>query len=68
MLKFVNSSFFLTILKRNPDRYVISPAGTELYALAPGDQVIEFSGPNFKEMNEDQCNKYIVDSIKKVRS
>ena len=66
MFRFVDSSFILILLKRKPGYCVVNPDGSKLYALAPTDQVIEFSGRNFKEMTNDEVNQFMIDSINEV--
>ena len=52
------------LLKR-PDEVCITPDGQKLYALTEGGMLI-FTGPNFKEMSDDEVNDFLEKKLKEV--
>lgn len=55
------------MLKHVPGHVYITEDGKKLYALANDTDVLEFTGPDFSNMTDDDINKYIVDSLSKIK-
>lgn len=64
MPRTTHDQIILDLLKTIPGRLYITQDGTKLYALANEDTVLEFTGPDFSTMTDEDVNDYIVDIFK----
>lgn len=56
------------LLKTKPDHMYIPRDGSALYVLVPDDweTVLEFTGPDFSVMSDEDVNDYIVETLNKL--
>lgn len=56
------------LLKTKPDHMYIPRDGSALYVLVPDDweTVLEFTGPDFSVMTDEDVQQYLEDTISKM--
>lgn len=65
-----NDVIIRELLKSKPNHLWIAPDGSALYVLAADEfeTVLEFTGPDFTTMTDDDVNEYIIDVFNKINS
>jgi hypothetical protein len=64
MIKTYYDQVITALLEARPGHCHVSPDGLTLHALGPDGIIVEFTGPNFKELSEEEVNDYIVAQLK----
>ena len=67
MLKCYYDQIIIELLKSKPGHLYITDDGQKLYALANESDVLEFTGPDFSTMTDEDVNRYIVDTLTKIK-
>jgi hypothetical protein len=70
MLTVTTDIIIRELLKSKPEHLWITPDGSALYVLVPDEfeTVLEFTGPDFTTMTDEDINQYIVDTLNKINS
>jgi hypothetical protein len=68
MVKLNVDTILRDLLKQKPDHMYIPADGSALYVLVPDDweTVLEFTGPDFSVMSDEDVNDYIVETLNKL--
>lgn len=68
MPKLTNDPIIRDLLKLMPNSMYITPDGTALYVLVPDEweTVLEFTGPDFSIMTDEDVNRYLQDTLKQI--
>lgn len=67
MVKLYADEIVVELLKLTPGHVYITADGQKLFALANDKDVLEFTGPDFSTMTDEDVNNYIVEILKSIQ-
>lgn len=68
MTRTSNDPVIRELLKMKPDSMYITPDGDKLYLLVPDEweTVLEFTGPDFSVMSDEDVEKYVMATFAQI--
>lgn len=67
MPKCYYDQIIVELLRQVPGHVYITEDGKKLYALANDSDVLEFTGPDFSNMTDEDVTAYIVDILSQIK-